>query len=190
MSQSAVIEATEVEVKVEAPKPGPVKKAPAKPVAKKAPAKAPAKKPVAKKAPAKKPVAKKAPAKKRVPAGDPSKPSWEASAKMGKGRAHTFRLKTAEIAKNSGYKNDSEAPFDKVVRFRKGNVLVVVTYTEQDFVNTVTVGDRVVIKRDEKDKWKRLNALLTRLAAAAKTPAPAKTTAPKPGPAKVTATKA
>ena len=127
--------------------------------------KAPAPKPQAKavKAPAPKP---QAPAPKpQAPAPTPVTPvdtgiapSWKASLAMGKGRGHTFRLKTLEIAIAAGYRVTTEPPFDNVVLFEKGDVKFRATYTAQDFLSKVE--GAVTIRHEQSGKWDTFNAAL------------------------------
>lgn len=123
-----------------APKPGPAKNA-AKPAAPKPPA-----------------VTTPAPA----PVDTGIVPSVALSEKMQKGKAHTFRLKTEEIAVALGYKISTEPPFDRVVLFERGNVKLRVTYSEQDYVRKVE-GATLILPGEAK-KWIRLNTALNELA--------------------------
>ena len=125
------------------------RKAPAKPAA----PKPVAPKPQAAKAPAPKPVAPVAP-----PADTGTAPSWKASLAMGKGRGHTFRLKTLEIAIAAGYKVTTEPPFDNVVLFEKGDTKFRATYTAQDFLSKVE--GTVTIRHEQTGKWDTFNAAL------------------------------
>lgn len=157
---SATTTATKATTRTTAPK-GAVKAAPAK--------KAPAPKPVAKKTPVIIPAATPAPVPVVTTTATPAKdtgikPSWGASKAMGKGRAHTFRLKTEEIALSLGYLITNEPPYDNVVIFERGDTRVRVTYNTEDFVHHVDGAIEIV--NQSKDKWKRLNAELKKLAAA------------------------
>ena len=127
--------------------------------AKATPAKAPAPKPgPAAKAPAPKPAPKVAAPVEVID----TKPSVAASVALKQGKAHTFRLDTMAKAVQLGYKITTEAPFDRVVLFEKGDVKIRVTYSVQDYVRKVE--GAVKIEPGEQKKWVRLNAALVNLA--------------------------
>ena len=129
-------------------------KSPAKPTAPKAkaPAKPTAPKPVA---PAK-PTAPKAVAPATV--GLVASVALSNEMTNGTKKAHTFRLKTMEIAIALGYKPSTVAPFDNIVLFEKGDVKFTVTYSAQDYVRKVE-GPITILPGDAK-KWISLNAAL------------------------------
>lgn len=112
----------------------------------------------AKKAPARKTTAKKAP----IPAPSQDrieKPSAELSAKLKKGRAHSFRLFTAQEAQDNGWKVEIGGPLNSVTTFTKGDQRIVVTYSAKDFVRKAE--GAIEIKPQESDKFKRLTAFVS-----------------------------
>jgi len=91
-------------------------------------------------------------------------PSVEASVAMGKGKAHTFRLHTMQLASEAGWQVSTEAPYDNVVIFTRGELSVRVTYSKQDFVRKAE--GAITIEPKQAEKWKRLNEALVELAKA------------------------